>query len=124
MVSMFHVHTLLLRARTFGAAAALITAGLLVAQPALAEDPAAVVADQGTAVEEDAAESRSEAFRAVEGAVEEDIAGGPLMLAAYAATWVLLFLYVVRLTSLQQRTQRDVERLTSILGSAGSGDKE
>lgn len=114
MGSMNVVRALRHRLATLALAGALA----LLATPALAEEPAADDA-QG----ESAAESRAEAFRAVEGAVEEDIAGGPLMLGAYAITWVFLFLYVVRLTSLQQRTQREVERLAGILSSAG-GDKE
>ena len=93
----------------------LLLAGLCVATPSFAqEDPQA----------QDAADSRSESFVAVEGAVKEDIAGGPLMLGAYAVTWVLLFLYVARLVSMQQRTLKEVQRLSTVLERAGNGERE
>lgn len=79
---------------------------------------------QEEAQAEGAAESRSESFVAVEGAVKEDIAGGPLMLAAYAVTWIFLFLYVVRLVSMQQRTLKEIERLSTILEQAGGPKQE
>ncbi len=62
-------------------------------------------------------ESRSQAFVAVEGAVAEDIAGGPLMLTAYAVIWVLMLAYVLRLVQLNAKTQIEIERLSKALGS-------
>lgn len=56
-------------------------------------------------------ESRSTAFQAVEGAVKEDIAGGPLLLATYAIIWLVLFAYVFRLVGLQKRTQIELDGL-------------
>jgi CcmD family protein len=66
---------------------------------------------------ESPAESRSQAFVAVEGAVAEDIAGGPLMLTAYAVIWVLLLAYVFRLTKLHNKTQVELDRLSKVLSS-------
>lgn len=95
--------------------AGLVATGLLLASP---QSASADAVPERSAAGEDAAESRASSFVAVEGAVEEDIAGGPLMLGAYAATWILLFLYVLRLVSLQQRTLREVEQLKAELKGA------
>jgi CcmD family protein len=51
----------------------------------------------------------------VQGAQREDVAGGPLLLAAYGVIWVLVLLYVIRLVRLQSRSQADVERLERVL---------
>jgi CcmD family protein len=64
---------------------------------------------------QDAAEDRATSFQAVQGGVREDIAGGPLLLAAYAVIWVAVLLYVFRLVRLQQRAQQDLARLESVL---------
>lgn len=64
---------------------------------------------------ESPAESRSQAFVAVEGAVAEDIAGGPLMLGAYITIWVLMLAYVFRLARMHDHTQREIERLSKVL---------
>lgn len=89
----------------------------------LAQEAADVPAG-ANAAQEDAASSRAESFRAVEGAVEEDISGGPLMLAVYAITWLGVFLYVVRLVRLQQRTMAEVQRLSGQLSQVGQGRGE
>lgn len=78
----------------------------------------------GVALAQDAAEERSQSFRAVEGAVKEDIAGGPLLVAAYAVIWVLVLLYVVRLVRLQQRAERDVARLERVLSAQAPSERE
>lgn len=76
----------------------------------------------GEAVET-AAESRSAAFQAVEGAVQEDIAGGPLLLATYGVIWLVLFAYVFRLVALQRRTQAELDSLRQELAeSPASGE--
>lgn len=62
-------------------------------------------------------EARSQAFQAVDGAVAEDIAGGPLMLGAYITIFVLLLAYVFRLARMQDKTQTDLERLSKVLSS-------
>ena len=76
----------------------------------------------GAARAQDAAEERAQSFRAVEGAVKEDVPGGPLLVAAYAALWVALLGYVFRIVRLQQRAQRDVERLERALAAASPRD--
>jgi CcmD family protein len=54
----------------------------------------------------------------VQGAVKEDIAGGPLMLAAYAVVWLAVFGYVFRLVRLQRGVEANLERLERMLGSS------
>jgi CcmD family protein len=58
-----------------------------------------------------AQDDRAETFQAVSGGVKEDVAGGPLMLAAYAVVWVTLFGYVWRLNRLQRGVESNLERL-------------
>lgn len=65
--------------------------------------------------EQSPAESRSQAFVAVEGAVAEDIAGGPLLLTAYAIIWVLMLAYVFRLALLHNKTSAEIARLSKLL---------
>jgi CcmD family protein len=65
-----------------------------------------------------AADDRAESFQAVQGAVKEDIAGGPLMLAAYAVVWLAVFGYVFRLVRLQRGVEANLERLERTLGSS------
>jgi CcmD family protein len=64
-----------------------------------------------------AAQDRAADFRAVSGAVKEDVAGGPLMLAAYAVVWVALFGYVWRLNRLQRSVEVNLERLERTVAS-------
>lgn len=58
-----------------------------------------------------AAEDRAQSFQAVSGGVKEDVAGGPLMLAAYAVVWITLFGYVWRIHRLQRGVEANLERL-------------
>ncbi|MDD9941389.1 MAG: CcmD family protein [Myxococcales bacterium] len=99
-------------------AAAMVVATLLI--PALSFG---LLLSGASAQVEDAAEARSQTFQPVEGAVQEDIAGGPLLVATYATIWVVLFLYVVRLVRLQGRTQQELEGLRAELerGDAPGG---
>ena len=60
-------------------------------------------------------EDRSQSFKAVQGAVKEDVPGGPLLVAAYGLIFMALLAYVMRLVRLQGRAQRDLERLTRLL---------
>jgi CcmD family protein len=76
----------------------------------------------GTARAQDAAEERAQSFQAVEGAVQEDVPGGPLLVAAYGAIWVLLLLYVIRLVRMQQRAQSDLQRLEQALARTPQRD--
>jgi hypothetical protein len=71
--------------------------------------------------EEDAAESRSATFQAVQGAAQEDVAGFPLMVAAYGAILVVLCAYVARLGLLQRKNGEELDRLTRALERAGAG---
>lgn len=73
---------------------------------------------------EAADESRSQAFQAVDGAVEEDIAGGPLMLAAYAFVWLVVFGYVLRLIGLQRRTLEEIAGLKRAIEAAPAGSAD
>lgn len=73
-------------------------------------------------------ESRSQAFQAVEGAIEEDVPGGPLLVAAYGVIWLVIFGYAWRLIGLQRRTLEEIEALQRVLreapdaASAAGGD--
>jgi CcmD family protein len=93
--------------------------------PALALGAAllfAAAAAPAPAMAQDAAEERSQSFRAVEGAVKEDVPGGPLLVAAYAVTWLVVLAYVFRLVRLQQRAQSDVARLERLLAQSAPRD--
>ena len=72
----------------------------------------------GVALAQDAAEQRAQSFRAVQGAVKEDVPGGPLLVAAYAVIWVFVLLFVVRVVRQQQQSQRDLARLEGQLAKA------
>jgi high-affinity nickel permease len=63
------------------------------------------------AAAQDAAEDRATSFKAVTGAVKEDVPGGPLLLGAYGAILVVIISYGVRLVRMQQRAQTDLARL-------------
>ncbi len=78
---------------------------------------------QGGPDAEDAATSRSATFQAMEGPTTEDVAGGPLLVAAYAAINVLLLGYVVWLGALQSGTTRDLARLRKVIERAESAPK-
>ena len=72
------------------------------------------------AVAQDAAEERSQSFQAVQGAVKEDVPGGPLLVWAYGLILLLLVSYMVRIALLQQRSDRELARLAEQLGKSGS----
>jgi len=72
----------------------------------------------GIALAQDAADERATSFRAVQGAVKEDVPGGPLLVAAYAVIWVFVLLFVVRVVRQQQQSQRDLARLEGQLAKA------
>ena len=57
------------------------------------------------------ADDRAQSFQAVAGAVKEDVAGGPLMLAAYAVVWLAVFFYVFRMVRLQRGVEDNLSRL-------------
>lgn len=84
------------------------------------------VALQATAQE--AAEDRATSFKAVSGAVKEDVPGGPLLLGAYAAILIVIIGYGVRLVRMQQRAASDLQRLerqiTAGASQAGSSARK
>ena len=65
------------------------------------------------------AADRAQSFQAVTGAVKEDVAGGPLMLAAYAVVWLAVFVYVLRMVRLQRGMEDSLSRLERSIGSGG-----
>jgi hypothetical protein len=72
--------------------------------------------------QEDAAESRSASFQAVEGATKEDVPGFPLLVAAYGTILVVLVAYVARLGLLQRKNGAELTRLTRAVERAGRKD--
>ncbi len=82
----------------------------------------ATTAAPTTAQEADAAAERSQAFRAVEGAVEEDVPGGPLLVAAYGAVLTAIVLYVLWIARLQRRMGADLARLEGALKQQARSD--
>ena len=73
------------------------------------------LAASDVSAQEDAAESRSTSFQAVEGPNKEDVPGGPLLVYAYAFIMVALVAYVARLGSLQGKNRAELDRLTRAL---------
>ncbi|MBX7192884.1 MAG: hypothetical protein K1X94_12540 [Sandaracinaceae bacterium] len=73
---------------------------------------------------DDAAESRSATFEAVSGAQQEDVPGGPLLVAAYGAVLVLMLGYVLYLGSLTAGASRDLERLERALEARKPGERK
>ena len=63
------------------------------------------------AAQEDAAESRSATFEAVEGAQAEDVPGGALLIAAYGVIFLLMLGFVGSIAARQARTQRELAQL-------------
>lgn len=91
----------------FSAAGAVVTADMASAQ-------------DGQAAATDTADDRAASFQAVSGGTKEDIAGGPLMLLAYAAVWIIVFGYVYRINRLQRGVEANVERLERSIARQGS----
>ena len=69
-----------------------------------------------------ASEDRATSFEAVSGPVKEDVAGGPLMLIAYAVVWVAVFGYVFRLVRLHKGLEDNLSRVERAVGAAGGKD--
>ncbi len=67
----------------------------------------------------DPADQRATEFRAVSGPQAESVPGGVLLVSAYAAAWLFLMLYVLRLGRLSARARADVARLEKSLGASG-----
>lgn len=66
---------------------------------------------------EDAASSRSTAFRAVSGPKAESISGGVLLISAYAVAWLLVMLYLLRLGRLATANRSELERLERVVAT-------
>ncbi|MCA9532770.1 MAG: hypothetical protein KC593_03790 [Myxococcales bacterium] len=79
-----------------------------------AEDTRQAAADHDAAAHDDgddAASSRATSFRAVDGAITEDVPGGLMLVGAYGAIFALLLLFLWR----QQSQLRDLDsRITSL----------
>ena len=73
-----------------------------------------------SAQSDEAAEDRAASFQAVSGGVQEDVAGGPLMLLAYALVWLVVFGYVFRINRLQRGVEANVERLERSIARQGT----
>jgi len=69
---------------------------------------------------QEAAEDRATSFKAVTGAVKEDVPGGPLLLGAYAAILIVIIGYGVRLVRMQAQAQSDLARLERQLAATAS----
>ncbi|HEX2679006.1 MAG TPA: CcmD family protein [Polyangiales bacterium] len=80
---------------------------------ALAQDP------QGA----DAAGDRATSFQTVEGAVKEDVPGGPLLVAAYGFVWIAVLGYVLRLGRMQARVEANIATLERALSSGPNAPK-
>lgn len=109
----------------FAASGVLALAAVAVSS-ARAQAPTGAPAGSGSAETpergEAPAESRSAAFRAVEGGRQEDIPGGPLLIGAYAVAWVLMLLFVVRIGRLQAATSKELARLEQSLARSEGSD--
>ena len=77
--------------------------------------PLAVLGMGSKVAAQAADEERSTSFQAVQGAVKEDVPGGPLLVGAYALIWLGVLAYVIRLVRLQRRAQSDLARLEQLL---------
>lgn len=82
-----------------------------IAAPALADDVDPDAVDNA----DDVAASRATSFQAVTGAQQEDVPGGPLLVAAYGTVLALVLGYVVYLGSLTSGASRDLDRLEKAL---------
>lgn len=92
---------------TLALAACLLT----LASPVLADEVDPDVVEN----RDDVATSRSASFQAVSGAQQEDVPGGPLLVAAYGTVLALVLGYVVYLGSLTSGASRDLDRLEKAL---------
>jgi len=88
-----------------------LLAGLWLTAALAGQSRVAAQTDQADQAPQTVQDDRAESFQAVSGGVKEDVAGGPLMLAAYAVVWVTLFGYVWRLIRLQRGVEANLERL-------------
>ncbi|MCB9656149.1 MAG: hypothetical protein R3B40_31875 [Polyangiales bacterium] len=82
------------------------------------EPPPGATHDNAQDAGEDAAESRATSFRAVDGAIREDVPGGMLVVGAYGAIAALLLLFLLR----QQSQLRELDaRIVALRGEIDRG---
>ena len=72
---------------------------------------------------DDPGTDRATEFRAVQGAVREDVPGGPLLVAAYGVAWTVVLLYVLRLGLLHTGLRKDIDRLEQAVNAKPSPEK-
>jgi hypothetical protein len=105
-------------------AALLLTLALaLSASPAGAQPPPSDPATSQHDTEEESAESRATSFRAVDGAIVEDVPGGMMLVGAYGVIAALLLLFLFR----QQSQLRELDgRVASLRAEIerGAGQKD
>jgi CcmD family protein len=65
-----------------------------------------------------ASQDRATSFEAVTGPAKEDVAGGPLLLAAYAIVWLVVFGYVFHLVRLHRGVEDNLTRVERAVGAA------
>lgn len=96
---------------------ALIACTFVLSANALALTPTAFADDIDPSVAHvpNAAESRATEFRAVSGGQGEDVPGGGLLIAAYAAVLVIVLGYVVYLGRLTAGTHGELDRLQAAI---------
>jgi hypothetical protein len=66
-------------------------------------------------------EDRATSFKAMTGPMKESIAGGPLMLGAYAVAWAVVILLVWRVGQTDRETAARLARLEKALAARGPG---
>jgi CcmD family protein len=96
-----------------------LTGTMLIAPGLLAQDDAAEPDTTSEQRTEDPAEERAAQFVGVRGPDAEQIPGGPLLLAAYAIVWVLLFAFLLRMRGLQRQTADELDRLSAEIRASG-----
>jgi hypothetical protein len=99
---------------------ALLVAAAVGTAIVLGTAPAARAQEDAGAI--DPAQDRATEFVAVDGAVAEDVPGGPLLVGAYGLVLLVVLGYVLRLGFLQAATARDLDRLGKTL--AGKGEEK
>lgn len=67
------------------------------------------------ALAQDGAGDRATSFQTVTGSAHEDVPGGNLLVAAYAIVLLVLGLYVVYLTMMQQSAAKELTRIEALL---------
>ncbi len=88
------------------------------AVPSVAQEPT----ESPAASAGDPQEDRASAFRAVRGAEAEQVPGGTLLIAAYGAIFLLMFVYLWRLGRLHTANAQQLHRLAKALEASKDED--